>query len=200
MPDELIGSLRMNNASEINPDAHDFFNQNQNLLNHDQRKIFFTISVDSEVGGLYNFDGPGGCGKIFLSNVILAYIRLNKKKAITTALSGIAATLLTLGSTFHRRFAAPIPCGPSGTSRLRLNSNEATIIKQSCLIMIDEVSMMNFHLLNLLDRFLCLLMEKDKCIERKLIVLMHDFRQILPVVQGGNRASIISTTVMNSDI
>ena len=34
----------------------------------------------------------------------------------------------------------------------------------------------------------------------KLIVLMHDFRQILPVVQGGNKAAIISTTVMNSDI
>ena len=81
VPDEQIDSLPMNNASEIDPDAHDFFNKNHNLLNHDQRRIFFTIKdyVDNEVGGLYNFDAPGGCGKTFLSNVILAYIRLNKK-------------------------------------------------------------------------------------------------------------------------
>ena len=71
----------MNNESEIDPDVDDFFNKNNNLLNHDQRRIFFTIKdcVDNEVGGLYNFDAPGGCGKTFLSNVILAYIRLNKK-------------------------------------------------------------------------------------------------------------------------
>ena len=119
---------------------------------------------------------------------------MNRKIAIATALSGIAATLFTLGSTFHRKFAAQIPCGSSGASRLKLNSNEARIKKKSCLIMIDEVSMMNFDLLDLLDRFLRVLMEKDLCMGGKLI------RQILPVVPGGNRAAIVSATILSSDI
>ena len=195
MPNELIHSLPMNNESEIDPDAEGFFNQNHTLLNLDQMKIFNTSKdcVDNEEGGLYNFDAPGGCGKIFLSNVILAYIRMNKNIAIATALSGIAATLLTLGTIFHRQLAAPIPCGASGTSRLKLNSNEARIIKESCLIMIDEVSVMSFDLLDLLDRFLHVLMERDECMGGKLI---NDFRQTLPVVPGGNRAAIVSTTII----
>ena len=176
MPNEQIHSLPMNNESEIDPDAEGFFNQNHTLLNLDQMKIFNTINdcVDNEEGGLYNFDAPGGCGKLFLSNIIFAYIEMNRKIAIATALSGIVATLLTLGTTLHRRFAAPIPRGAPGTSRLKLNSNEARIRKESCLIMIDEVSMMNFDLLDLLDRFLRVLMEKDLCMGGKLIILMHD--------------------------
>ena len=33
----------------------------------------------------------------------------------------------------------------------------------------------------------------------KLILLMHDFRQILPVIPGGNRAAVVSASVKNSD-
>ena len=76
IPNEQIHSLPMNNKSEVDTDAEGFFNQNHTLLNLDQMKIFNTIKdyVDKEEGDLYNFDAPGGCGKTFLSNVILAYI------------------------------------------------------------------------------------------------------------------------------
>ncbi len=57
---------------------------------------------------MFNIDAPGGCGKTFLCNIILAYVRSLSSIAIACALSGIAATLMTMGTTFHRRFGAPI--------------------------------------------------------------------------------------------
>ncbi len=201
MPDNTLQTSAINNEGEIDMNAEQFFNNNHSLLNDEQLEIFNIIRqhVDNEEGGMYTFDAPGGSGKTFLANIILAYVRMNRKIAVATALSGIAATLLTLGTTFHRRFGVPIPCTSTSSSKLRLNSNEARILKESALIMVDEVSMMDFKLLDLLDRFLRVLMQQDMWMGGKLVILMHDFRQILPVVPGGNRASIVSTSVLSSD-
>ena len=59
---------------------------------------------------------------------------------------------------------------------------------------------MNYHILNMLDRFLQELMGNTKYMGGKLIILMHDFRQILPVVRGGGRAAVVSASVKSSDI
>ena len=58
--------------------------------------------------------------------------------------------------------------------------------------MVDEVSMMNYEFLNMLDRFLHVLMENDQHMGGKLIILMNEFRQILPVIPGGSKADIVS--------
>ena len=155
--------------------------------------------IDNNEGGLYRFDAPGGSGKTFLANLILAYVRKQNHIAIATALSGIAATLLKLGTTFHRRFGAPIPDFKDSCSKIKFNSKEAILIKHAYLIMIDEVSMMKANLLDMLDRFLRALMGKDEYMGGKLIVLMHDFRQILPVIPGGGRADITAASVVQSD-
>ena len=46
-------------------------------------------------------DAPGGTGKIFLLNLLLAKIRMRRSIAIAVAFSGIAATLLDGGRTAH---------------------------------------------------------------------------------------------------
>jgi hypothetical protein len=66
--------------------------------------------------------------------------------------------------------------------------------------MINEVSMMNYKLLDLLDRFLTVLMENDEYMGGKLVVLMHDFHQILPIVPHGNRADIVAAAVTSSEL
>jgi len=56
-------------------------------------------------------DAPGGTGKTYLFNAILCATRtLNDEAnvALAVAYSGIAATLLLKGRTFHSRFKAPI--------------------------------------------------------------------------------------------
>ena len=66
-------------------------------LNLDQREIYNTIleSVNGENNDqkLYFIDGPGGSGKSFLLEQLLAVIRLSGKIAIAVASSGIADTI-----------------------------------------------------------------------------------------------------------
>ncbi|KAI0236601.1 hypothetical protein LSAT2_012831, partial [Lamellibrachia satsuma] len=50
--------------------------------------------VDDTNGAIVFLDAPGGTGKTFLSNLLLAKIRQQRNIAIAVASSGIAATLL----------------------------------------------------------------------------------------------------------
>ena len=64
--------------------------------------------MDSDEGGMLFLDAPGGTGKTFLINIILAKLRSEGKIALATASSGIAATLLTGSCTLHSTFKIPL--------------------------------------------------------------------------------------------
>ncbi|KAE9542286.1 hypothetical protein AGLY_003413 [Aphis glycines] len=53
-------------------------------------------------------DAPGGTGKTFLINLLLAQIRSSGKVALAVASSGIAANLLSGGRTAHLTFKLPL--------------------------------------------------------------------------------------------
>jgi hypothetical protein len=148
---------------------------------------------------LYNFDAPGGSGKTFLANVILAYVRQSGCIAVATAMSGIAATLMKLGTTFHHRFGVPIPTLSDSSSKIKLDSQQANLLRDAIVLIIDKSSMMNHKLLDLLDRFLRILMGVNEYMGGKLVILMHDFRQILPVIPQGRQADIVSAAKFNSE-
>ena len=188
-------------ADEIDINAESFFQANRSKLTQDQENIFNTITkhIDEDTGGLYAIDAPGGSGKTFLCNVILAYARKQNKIAIASALSGIAATLMVNGTTFHRRFGVPIDCTEYSTSSIKPTSKEADIIRQACVIFVDEVSMMNNKLVDFLDRSLQTLMNNEDPMGNKLVVLLHDFRQLLPVVRAGSRGDIVHACAMYAD-
>ena len=90
-----------------------FYNQYITNLNDEQRNAFNIIAAclayNYKGTKVFNIIAPGGCGKTFLSNAILAYARGMGKKCIATASSGIAATLLKGGRTAHSTFGIPIP-------------------------------------------------------------------------------------------
>jgi len=79
-------------------------------LNADQKVAFDTLyqAVTSGEGGVFFLEGFGGTGKTFLINLVLAKIRSEGRIALSTASSGIAATLLDGGTTAHSRFKIPI--------------------------------------------------------------------------------------------
>ena len=116
-----------------------------------------------------------------------------------TLMLGIAATMLRLGTTLHKRMGVPIPCERDSTSKLKLNSKEAQIIREAVLIMIDEISMMNWKILNMLDRMLRILMNKDEYMGGKCIVLMGDLRQCPPVVRGGKRPQVAADSIIHGE-
>jgi hypothetical protein len=59
-------------------------------------------------GRVFFLDVPGGTGKTFLINLLLAQIRSSDKVALAVASSGIAATLLSGGRTAHSTFKFPL--------------------------------------------------------------------------------------------
>ena len=201
-PDEAL----LQSYSTTDEDDHaylqTYYETNRSKLTNDQEEIFNIIArhIDESSGGLYTIDAPGGCGKTFLCNIVLAYTRMQNKIAFATALSGIAATLMRKGTTFHRRFGAPCNCTMESMSSIKLGSKEAEHIRKASIIFIDEVSMMNRELLDFLDRFLRSVTNTDMPMGDKLVVLMHDFRQLLPVVQRGSRGDIVHSCVTFSDV
>ena len=80
-----------------------FINENENKLNDEQLSVYTTIlnNVGSNRDNLFFLNAPGGTGKSFLINLILAKVRYSEKIAIAVASSGIAATLLSGGKTFN---------------------------------------------------------------------------------------------------
>ena len=77
------------------------------LLNPDQLEIFNCIMTAINDSGVeqraFFIDGPGGTGKTYLYNILLAKVRSQRHIALATASSGIAALLLTARRTVHSR-------------------------------------------------------------------------------------------------
>ncbi|XP_062519604.1 uncharacterized protein LOC134194679 [Corticium candelabrum] len=98
---------------ETNYDQDEFttyVSSNEPLLVPDQAAAYHVIldNMQRGSGGIIFLDAPGGTGKTFLLNLLLAKVRQQKKIAIAVASSGIAATLLTGGRTAHSAFKLPL--------------------------------------------------------------------------------------------
>jgi ABC-type Mn2+/Zn2+ transport system ATPase subunit len=81
-------------------------------MNKEQIDVFNELTDDSKSSGnngrMYFVHGPGGTGKTFLYNAILARKRSEGKIAIAVASSGIAANLLIGGKTAHAALRTPL--------------------------------------------------------------------------------------------
>lgn len=109
----------------------------------EQRVIFNEVidSVENNLGKLFFIDGPGGTGKSFLLEQILANIRVSRKIAIAVASSSIAATLLTGGRTVHSRFRLPLELEENSTCNFSKQSLLAELLRCTELIIWDEAPM-----------------------------------------------------------
>lgn len=77
------------------------------MLNADQLRIFDSVILAVNGTELYPkvffADGPGGAGKTFLYNTLLAKVRSQSQIALGMASSGIATLLLQGGRIVHSR-------------------------------------------------------------------------------------------------
>ena len=97
---------------------------------------------------------PGGYGKTFLIETLLATVRGMGKIALAVASSGIAAELLVGGRTAHSCFKIPIPVNESSICSISLQSQDAKLMKEASLIIWDEVMMSHVHQVDCVDRSL----------------------------------------------
>src|SRR5216117_2212607 len=102
----------------------------------DQRVAFDALceAVTSGAGGVFFLQGFGGTGKTFLINLVLAKIRADGGIALSTASSGIAATLLEGGTTAHSRFKIPIDIQSDSTGNIPAQSNFTNLLYETDLM------------------------------------------------------------------
>ena len=170
-----------------------------------EQTLFFDTVLDAarqDKPLLAFLDARGGCGKIFLLNVILAAVRsLDTDGCVALAMgtTGIAANLLQLGRTFHSRLKAPL--NPTEESMLQISaqSSLAQLLRMTKLILIDESTMLDRFQLEALDRTLRDLTANSKeLFGGKIVLLAGDFRQCLPVVPCASRAGTVAKCINQS--
>ena len=158
--------------------------ERQNCLTNEQQVVMDKVMtmVDSGEGGLLFLDAPGGTGKTFLLNTILAKVRLAGKIALASASSGIAATLLVGGKTAHTTFGIPLKLQyiESPTSSINKGTNRAEMLKQASLIVIDECSALHRKGYEVIDDLLQDLTNTKRLFGGIPVLLAGDFRQTLP--------------------
>ena len=95
-------------------------------------------------------DAVGGTGKTFVLNAVLAAYRAAGVLCIATA----AATLLKGGRTAHSQFGIPIPILPNSVCTITPNSLAGMLIRQSSIIVWDEVLMSSVNNIKAVDRLI----------------------------------------------
>ncbi|CAI9719352.1 ATP-dependent DNA helicase [Octopus vulgaris] len=124
----------------------------------EQREIYNEIidSVRLNQGKLFFLNAPGGTGKTFVINLILAKLRAERRFAIACASSGIAATLLQGGRTAHSAFKLPMDIGKKDNPICNIDrsSSRARLLRECSLFIWDEATMSNKAMFEALDRTL----------------------------------------------
>ena len=174
------------------------------VLNVDQLNIYNIV-----IGAVYDtsicpkiffVDGPGGTGKTFLYNTLLATVRSRGDIALAVASSGIAALLLQGGRTVHFRMKVPIRLNELSSCGISKQTALARLIRRTKLQIWDEAPMIHRHAAERIERSMRDLCSCDLPFGGKVIVFGGDFRQILPVVRHGTQADVVSACLNRSPL
>ena len=136
-----------------------FVATNKVRLNEGQRKAYEAIKifVEQQQGKMLFLDAPGGTGKTFVINLILAYVRsVMDEIVLAVALLGIAATLLPGGQTAHLTFKLPLNLATSDlpVCNISKGTGPAELLKTCKLIVYGECTMAHKKALEALNRTL----------------------------------------------
>ena len=115
-------------------------------LNEGQRAAFNEImasieDVNNMHPRLFFLDGPGGTGKTFLYNTLITVLQGQGKSVVAVASTGIAATLLTEGTTYHSKYKLYPPITETTRSKIEENSYSSHVIREASLNISDEATM-----------------------------------------------------------
>ncbi|GJR22043.1 DNA helicase [Tanacetum coccineum] len=172
-------------------------------LNDKQRHIFSLIiqACLNNTQELVFVYGHGGTGKTFLWKSIIYALRCEGRIVLAVASSGIASLLLPAGRTAHSRFKLPLDPTDTSVCAIKKNTQLATLLKETRLIIWDESPMNDRRCFETLDRTLRdILDEPNRLFEGKTVMLGGDFRQTLPVKKSATRDDIIRSSVAKSYI
>ena len=172
----------------------------ENRLNHKQQTVIKTVveSVEKGLGKMIALDASGGTRKTFIFCYILNKVCTEGKVALATAASGIAATLLPKGTTFHSRTKCPLILTDESTCSVSEHDSTATLIRMTHLMVVDEVTMMDRCALEAADHIFQWLRGSAKPFGGITMVFRSDWMQILAVIPHRSRTEIIERCCKSS--
>jgi PIF1-like helicase len=105
---------------------------------------------------MFFLDGPGGTGKTFVENLLLAYVRSHNGLgvALAVASSGIASLLLMNGRTAYSRFRIPIQLDDQSSCNISNQSDLAKLFRETDLIIWDEAPAQNRRCFEVVNKML----------------------------------------------
>jgi ATP-dependent DNA helicase PIF1 len=160
-------------------DLQQYISTNEPLVVSDQNDAYTKIldMVAGNLGGIVFLDAPGGTGKTFVINLLLAKIQCQSKIALAVASSGIASTLLDGGRTAHSAFKLPLNLvhSESPLCNITRGTGTAKVLQECTLIVWDECTMSHKSALEALDRTLQDLRGNHKPMGGIVLVLAADF-------------------------
>lgn len=187
--------------------------RNRELMNIDQLTIFDSIaerckSSESTGQRCFFIDAPGGTGKTFLLNTLISFLLSENIQFVSSAYSGIAATLLKAGRTAHSTFKLPVTKGAGCPIQCNVSNRSMVgkFLQSAKVIIIDEAPMLQRQQLEAIHEALHSLDGTDTSMEAmhhrpfggRICILAGDFRQTLPVCPKQNRAFIATTLLTRS--
>ncbi|XP_014775298.1 uncharacterized protein LOC106872729 [Octopus bimaculoides] len=183
-------------------DLAEYLRVNESKLLPDRRLVYKTVisTVEKQAGSIFFLDAPGGTGKSFVTQLILAKIRCEKQIALAIASLGITAMLLPRGRTAHSALKLPLDLvrAKIPTCNIGKNSEEAEVLRQCCLIVWDECTMTNKGALEEMDQSLKGIWDSTAYMGGVTLLLSGDFQQTLPVIPKGSRADDVRACLKSS--
>ncbi|XP_024964285.1 uncharacterized protein LOC112504569 [Cynara cardunculus var. scolymus] len=209
--DSLESSNNRLIAEELDYNHHnlrDEFHTLVTALTNEQRGVYNEImtAVEKKKGGVFFVYGHGGTGKTFLWKTLVASIRSKGEIVLNVASSGIASLLLTGGRTAHSRFHIPLILNEDSLCQMKPDSDVASLINKTTLIIWDEAPMVHKHAFEALDRSMNDIFNAQRSGDSimifggKVIIFGGDFRQILPVIPNAGRQDIVNASLSSSYI
>ncbi len=138
--------------------------------------------------------GQAGTGKTYLLNQFIQYLNKSKIAVGITASTGIAATHLG-GVTIHSWCGMGIKDKMTNADIKKLFSkNKAAVkrIQEAKVLIIDEVSMLHAHQLDLINEICCRVRTDLGAFGGLQIVLCGDFFQLPPVTRGSEKGRFVN--------
>ena len=132
--------------------------------------------------------------------MIAAKIRSEGGIVLNVATTGLAAQNLIGGRTAHSRFKIPIPIQEDSTCSIKAQSDLAKLLRETKLIVWDEIFSCHRYNVEAVDRSLQDIIETDELFGGKVVCLAGDPRQTLPIVKRGGRAAIVNACIQMSPI
>ncbi|XP_074096363.1 uncharacterized protein LOC141525698 [Cotesia typhae] len=185
----IIGSQQYKKLNEKQKEIVDIV---LNLINHSDE--------NSNQNRCFYIDGPGGSGKTFIYTTLWHLLRSAGRKVQMMAYTGIAATLLPHGRTVHKTLGLHVPLFIDSTSNIKMQSKEAKILLETDVFIWDEAPMAPRYALEVIDRLLRNITNKNTPFGNKIVILGGNFRQLLPIQQFSTRSELINLSIKFSPL